>query len=61
MRRWVVLVTFLMIVGLGTGLVLGKTLASSRQAPSTTTATTMPQTTCYSTQPLLLCKTAVSR
>jgi hypothetical protein len=54
-------VILLVIVELGTGLVLGKALASSGRAPSTTTATTMPQITCYSTQPILLCKTVVRR
>jgi hypothetical protein len=62
MRRWTVLVTSLVIMGLGTGLVLGKALASPGRVESTTTATTVATTTCAPILPFgTLCKTVVRR
>jgi hypothetical protein len=56
-----VLVTFLMVLGLGVGLVLGKTLATSGRASKTTTATPVAPTTCVSVPLGTLCKTVVRR
>jgi hypothetical protein len=61
MRRRVLFVTFILVVGLGNGVFLGKTLASPRQAPrTTTTSSTVVTRTCVSVLPTgRLCKTVV--
>jgi hypothetical protein len=58
MRRRVIVAIFVVAVGLGNGLVLGQTLASSGRAARSTTSSTVVTRTCV---PLLptgrLCKT----